>query len=147
MPVLPHTTRKSPYFALQGSATPSNPGDGSSTIYQPQLHDFEAEATNNKTPKKRKCSTKSQSKISSYSSTPKHLTEHSYAKTVTFEPELQEVEEELAPEDLVESSFISDSEPFVERESKRQRVRLSDPCGSGGSNVESGLHNLQVKTV
>ena len=74
------------------------------------------------------------------SSTPKHLMEHSYAKTLTFEPRVQEVEEELAPEDLVESSFVSDTislEPELKRfctdsdvrgESESQRAqRASNP--------------------
>ena len=46
--------------------------------------------------------------------TPKHLMEHSYSKIVTFEPELQLVEEELAPEDLVEGSFIPHSTAGME---------------------------------
>ena len=38
-----------------------------------------------------------------------HLVEHSYSKTVSFEPEVQLVEEELAAEDVVEGSFIPHS--------------------------------------
>ena len=118
VPVLPNTARNIPYFALGDGEFEGDSGaiDTASPVFSqiPSTsdcyHDNDV-ATGTQMPRKRKKSAASYSSSSysslsfSNSSTPKHLEEHSYAKTVTFERELQQVEVELAPENLVEGSF------------------------------------------
>ena len=141
-PVLPHTNRKLPYFALNSNYFDSKEGaiDAASPILSQSLsspgnsHEIEVVTATKMTT--RKC-TKSTAKcalsssLSLSSTTPTHLEEHSYAKTVTFENELQQVEVELAPENLVEGSFILESaDPLVEcRATKRF-------CSEGGEMSE-----------
>ena len=131
MPVLPQSNRKMPYFALQGS--------NSSPLMAETQQIEEVNRTKN-APKKL---TKQSNKTATTSNTSSHLAEHSYAKIVTFEPELEEVEEELAPEDLVEGSFIPESNSFG-CESKRfcrDRDEGSSKCPSnlGQCNLEVGV--------
>ena len=138
VPVLPQSNRKMPYFALQ--CTTVGVSDSPIAAAIPESLRFEEVVPGKKTPKKQ--SVKRLSKPSS--STPKHLMEHSYSKTLTFEPGLQEVEEELAPEDLVESSFVSDAislEPELKRfctdsdvrgESERA-IEICDSTTDGGA--------------
>ena len=140
MPVLPHSTRKTPYFALHGSSIGTI---DSPIVSQPVAQHFENVVTAKKTSKKRSTKHSNKASASTCCSTPKHLVEHSYSKTVTFEPELQEVEEELAPEDLVESSFISDLDSF-ENKSKRFCGDKDDRSVSDGQQSKSGSSNLQV---
>ena len=119
VPVLPQSSRVTPYFA--GSATQlghhGNEDDpvitGSSALGMSRETAAVSTATKKR---KRKCSFDESGDMSSSSvtSTPKHLREHSYSKTVTFEPEIQLVEEELAPEDVVEESFVLHSIPGME---------------------------------
>ena len=92
---------------------------------------FDNVVTVKKTSKKRSAEHSNKASANTCCSTPKHLVEHSYSKTVTFEPELQEVEEELAPEDLVESLFISHLDS-LESESKRFCGNKDDRSVSDG---------------
>ena len=154
MPVLPHTTRKTPYFALDSSTT----GDSTdvsvtnSSLLSPQDTRESERVTATKSSNKRKrAASFSSTKSSTLTSpnTPTHLAEHSYAKSLTFEPELQQVEEELAPEDMVEGSFILEpSDAFGGCESKRQCFGQDDQntCESGKSGTTSyaASANLQV---
>ena len=131
MPVLPQTTRKMPYFALNSSDFNNSIVQSSlSSVRQRCESDIATAAT--KLAKRHKHS----STMTAYSSTPKHLTEHSYAKAVTFEPEFQRVEVELAPEDMVEGSFV------LNCESKQSYYGRGE--GEEQGNSSTGTTNFQV---
>jgi hypothetical protein len=113
MPVLPDTNRKTPYFALDAPANDGSSPVVTHSLASPPAHFQEIEVTTATKKQKRvaeKCP--NMATVSEFST--HHLLEHSYSKMVTFEPELQLVEEELAAEDLVEGSFIPHSSAGME---------------------------------
>ena len=115
VPLVPKTERRTPCFVAPATEL-GNPGnyDVNPVVTRssaPSKHSRDAEvamATRNRR------ATGECPNSESNALTPKHLVEHSYSKTVTFEPELQMVEEELAPEDIVEGSFVLHSIPGME---------------------------------
>ena len=110
MPVFPDTNRETPYFAHDAPANDGSSPVVTHSLASPPAHFQEIEVTT-ATKKQKRVAENCPNKVTVSTH---HLLEHSYSKTVTFEPELQLVEEELAAEDLVEGSFMPHSSAGME---------------------------------
>ena len=110
MPVFPDTNRETPYFAHDAPANDGSSPVVTHSLASPPIHFQEIEVTT-ATKKQKRVAENCPNKVTVSTH---HLLEHNYSKTVTFEPELQLVEEELAAEDLVEGSFMPHSSAGME---------------------------------